>query len=297
MPKLKAEPAGQVRSIREFFALARAIEIDAATRYTDTATILRQQNELLLAKVFDRLAETERSHVAEISAWAEHRYDASTLDHPLLWPIPDTFDMPPEEAASSRLMTPYKALASAVRHEQRSFAFWTYVSARAENPDVKAAAERMALEELEHVSLLRGERRRAFHAERQEASATDRAVALSALATFERHLAALIERDPGRWVGDDSAVFLAASGREAASKLDTLGSQHLEPQNITVVLPSGRTDDVKALAEYLTEAYLQLADTARDGGFLSSLQELAKLAVYRLGLLQSEPTGRIIPED
>jgi rubrerythrin len=64
------------------------MEIDAATRYTETATLLRQQNELILAKIFDRLAETERGHVAEVSAWAEHRYNASTLDHPLFWPHP-----------------------------------------------------------------------------------------------------------------------------------------------------------------------------------------------------------------
>ena len=289
MPKLKAEPAGQVRSIRDFFALARAMEIDAANRYTETAALLRQQGEPELAKVFDHLAETEQGHVAQVAAWAEHRSEASALDLPLPWPIPDTFDMPPAETASSRLMTPYKALASAVRHEQRSFAFWTYVSAHAEEAEVKTAAERMALEELEHVSLLRRERRRAFHTELQEESAINRAVGFAALATLERRLAALIEQDPDCCADEKCAVSLAVSGRDAASKLDVLVSQRLTPATVTEVLPSGRQDDIEALAEYLAEVYLQLADNARDGGMLSSLQELAKLAVYRLGILTSRP--------
>ena len=170
MSTLKAEPAGRVRSMSEFFALARAMEADAAARYTETARQLRQRGDTALAEVFDRLAVTERGHVQQVTAWAANQDEASSAINQLPWPLPDTFDAPPEEIASSKLVTHYRALASAVRHEQRSFAFWAYVSAHADTPEVKVAAERMALEELEHVSLLRRERRKAFHAERQGAA-------------------------------------------------------------------------------------------------------------------------------
>lgn len=285
MPKLKAEPAGRVRSIRELFALARAMEADAAARYSETATLLRQQQVPELAEVFDRLAATERGHVAQVAAWAEHRHEPPSLDDQLPWPIPDTFDMPPQEVASSKLTTPYRALASAVRHEQRSFAFWTYVSAHADQPDVKEAAERMALEELEHVSLLRAERRKAFHAERPDVAPTDRAVSLSSLAALERQLAELVERD--RRPGNESAASsIVASSLEAASSLYALAVQDRAP-SVALTLPSGREQDIDALAEYLAEAYLQLADVTQDARLLASLQELAKLAVYRLGVLTS----------
>jgi rubrerythrin len=283
MPKLKAEPAGRIRSLREFFALAGAMEIDAVTRYTETAVLLRQRGQPELAKIFDHLAETERGHVAQVASWAESLQEVPSLDQPLPWPVPDTFDMPPEEAASSKLMTPYKALASAVRHEQRSFAFWTYVSAHANEPEVKKAAERMALEELEHVSLLRSERRRAYRAERKKIPA-DRAIALSMLATLERRLAALIDRDR-RTADESTTLSLVVSGRDAASKLEALDTAHLAPLKATAI-PSGREENIEALAEYLADAYLQLVDTAPNGEMLTSFQELAKLAVYRLGILR-----------
>ena len=55
----------------------------------------------------------------------------------------------------------------AVRNEERAFAFWSYVAAHAEVAEVRQAAETMAHEELGHVSILRRERRNAFHAERR----------------------------------------------------------------------------------------------------------------------------------
>lgn len=295
MSKLKSEPAGQIRSIREFFALARTMEVEAAGRYAETATLLHQRGEHALAKLFDDLAKTERGHIAQVDTWA-HRNEGLSFDVALPWPVPDTFDTLPEEAARSKLLTPYKALASAVRHEERSFAFWTYVSAHADDPDVKRAAEQMALDELEHVSLLRAERRRAFHAARQEVSACEHPVALSSLAALERRLAALIEEEPYRCAGESSAA-LAASAHDAASKLDAIDPREVSLHNITAGLPPGRENDIAALAEYLAEAYLDLADAVRSSNTLTSFQELAKLAVYRLGVLAQNRPDKTISED
>lgn len=278
MTHLKAEPAGPVRSMAEFFALARAMELDAATRYDEIARQLRQQHETGLAVVFETLAETERRHSDEVNLWSEHRGTETAAELP--WPIPDTFDAPPAEVAQSKLMTPYQALASAVRHEQRSFVFWTYVAAHAEQEDVKAAAERMALEELEHVSLLRRERRKAFHGARQQTSLVgDAHVTLSELAATERHLADLISRHPEstswEWTG------LAHAARAAAAKLDALSEIQQEPV-LVQALPVRRKDDIAAICEYLVEAYLRLAESSKRQAVLDTAQQLGATAVQRL---------------
>lgn len=282
MPSLKAEPAGRIRSMTEFFAIARAMELDAATRYAEIARQLRAQDETALADLFETLAETERGHIREIDTWADH--EGSGADAALPWPIPDTFDAPPSEVARSRLVTPYQALASAVRHEQRSFAFWSYVAAHADADEVKAAAERMALEELEHTALLRRERRKAFHGDRLSGGqpAGEVPVTFAALTAHERRLADLIEEDPS--CERALAVSLAKSARDTASKLEALdATSHVE--FAAPILPAGRDDDVAALAEYLTEAYLRLAETSQDAHVLGVAQELAERAIYRLGTL------------
>ena len=277
MPSLKSEPAGRIRSMREFFALARAMEMDAANRYIETARQLRQQKAWHLADVFEGLSRNEKGHVQQVEQWAVHQGSDANADAP--WPIPDTFDASPDEVAQSKLMTPYRALASAVRHEQRSFAFWAYVAAHAEG-EVKDAAERMALEELEHVSLLRKERRMAYHNDRRDAVARD--VTLSALAATERHIADLIEQHAGPVPGVEPIASLAMASKDAAVKLEALGKV-VHPKFSTPGVPAGRENDIASLAEYLAEAYLRLAETSRNELVLSLAQELAKSAIYRLG--------------
>lgn len=289
MTSLKSEPAGNVRTMSEFFALARSMEADAAARYTDTARQLRQQGAGPLADLFDGLAETEMGHVRQVEEWAQHRGETLHCEAP--WPIPDTYDAPPGEVAGSKLLTPYRALAAAVRHEERSFAFWSYIAAHADKAEVKDAAERMALEELEHVSLLRRERRKAFHAERFGGSVSpQRPISLGSLATMERRLADLIEQNTDCSAsGREFAMSLAASARTAASKLDDLDAVDNPPRLMAPNLPAELAQDVGAIAEYLAEAYLRLAEAAPDGSVLSAAQDLAKAAIYRLGTLEYAP--------
>jgi rubrerythrin len=284
MTSLKDEPAGLIRSMSEFFAMAHAMELDAATRYAETSRQLRAQGETSLADLFHELAETERGHIRQIDEWADH--EAPRAETKLPWPIPDTFDGSPEEMAGTRLLTPYQALASAVRHEQRSFAFWTYVAAHAETAEIMDAAERMALEELEHVRLLRRERRKAFHAGRLGGwPAGEEPITLDALATIERRLADLIEGGTSSTHEHTLFLPLAAAARDAAAKLEALHAER-PTRFSTPALPADQTSDVGALAEYLAEAYLRLAETSQDGDVLVIAQEVAKAAIYRLGMLR-----------
>ena len=286
MTSLKAEPPGPVRSLDEFFAVAHAMESDAVARYCDTARLLRQQHADTLATIFEGLAQTERGHVDKVNTWAAHRDAPLPTTTALPWAVPDTHDAPPAETAQSRLLTPYRALASAVRHEERSFAFWTYVSAHAPNADVKEAAERMALEELEHVSVLRRERRKAFHTERKSSVPPDQPVALSSLASLEKRLASFVEQHPSAAAGQEFAPTIAADARRAAATLGKITpgeSLALSLPNI----PSGSQDDPIAMCEYLAEAYLRFAEASTDPDMLATTQGLAGSAIYRLATLRS----------
>lgn len=285
MTSLKAEPAGRIRSMGEFFAMARAMELDAASRYTEIARQLALQGETALAEVFTGLAETERGHVGEVDQWADRT--GTQEDATLPWPIPDTFDAPPDEVARSNLLTPYLALASAVRHEERSFAFWAYVAANTDNEEVRVASERMAHDELEHMSLLRRERRKAYHTSQPDRTAGDSQVTLAALAASERRLADLLMRQPdGGTDAPAAATSLAEAARASAARLEAVSANHtiLVPE-----LPASRTDDIPSLCEYLAEAYLRLAESSSQDDLLGLAQELGDTAIRRLAFIASEP--------
>ena len=286
MPLLKSEPAGPVRSLGELFALAHAMESDALVRYSEIANQLRARDSSSLAEVFDQLTEIQRERVSDLASLAQRR-KSSTVNERIAGLVPKTFEVPPKEVAQSKLLTRYRALASAVRREERAFAFWTYVSAHAETDDVKQAAEHMALEALERVSMLRRERRRAFHAERRASGPVQVTVDAAALAASERRVADLIGNSPASLPEDsDLAQELVAASREAAAKLDELEASH-HPTLSLPKLPPHLERDVLALSELLVEAYLALAESSKDAGVVGVAQELAGAAIYRLAALRS----------
>src|SRR6516165_7777817 len=169
---LNAEPKGNLSSLDELFGLASAMEQEAATRYAELADEMRRQNKPDLSAVFTQLAAAEREHVIGVTRWSQSRLGRAPDPALVRWEGPGTFDAEAAaEITTSRLMTPYRALSIAVRNEERAFAFWSYVAAFAEDPEIKNAAETLAREELGHVSTLRRERRRAYHSERDAARA------------------------------------------------------------------------------------------------------------------------------
>ena len=283
MGRLKAEPARPVRSLDEFFALAYAVETDAAAHYAKTAEQLRARGAGALAEVFERLTEVQLGHASELASRAGKN---SLLGTRLPWPLPDTYDAAPEEIAQSKLLTPYRALASAVRREERAFAFWTYVAAHAATGEIRQAAEQMAMEELDHVSMLRRERRQAFHAQRSVSGAIEVTASAAELAAEERRLAELIERDRTAFPNSELTQMIVAASRDAASKLDKLEARH-HPILPLLRLSADLRNDPLAVSELLVEAYLILADTTKNAKVLTVGQDLARSALYRLARLRS----------
>jgi rubrerythrin len=264
MPLLKAEPAGSLSSLDELFALAHAMETDAAASYSQFAEAMRRQGQLELAAVFDAVATEERGHAANVGAWAEQKLGHLPDPAAKRWPAPPTFEADDAaEMAGSNLLTPYRVLTVATRNEERAFAFWSYVAAHATQPEVRRAAETMAKEELGHVAAFRRERRRAFHAAR---AGNSPASVRQPASEMELQLGNLLEQ---RATGEFSS--LAQESRRMA--------QEVRAWDIQGYCPPSPTPE--ALAEALVDLYLESLDGA-EGSRHDAIQQLAERAIKRL---------------
>lgn len=291
MTQLTKGPLAPVHSLQELFAIAYALEEEARTRYSELAKKMREHDALDTAAVFDRLAEEERGHRDQVTQWSRQWTGMVPKSSDVQWELPDTFDDEAAgELAGSRLATPYRALSMAVRNEERAFAFWTYVAAQADDAAIHQAAEAMAREELEHVALLRRERRGAYHAFRASVGkATPRLLsaraALAAAADLEAHFANQLRAD----------AVMPASARARQHDL-VAESQQMKEEASAFAKPQageraqaevmGGPPDPIATAERLVECYLEAAEQAADEATLIQAQSLARRAITRLARLR-----------
>jgi len=287
---LGTEPAGTLHSLDELFALASAMEHEAATRYGELAEEMRRQKKSDLAAVFTQLAAAEREHVDSVTRWSQSRLGRAPNPGLVQWQGPETLGAEvAAEIRTSRLMTPYRALSIAVRNEERAFAFWSYVAAFAEDPEIKNAAEALAREELGHVSTLRRERRRAYHSERDAARA-DRTSGATAgqvghatshvdAGTLERRLALHL-------AGMENHLAGAAANRTRELSRET-NDMAVQAVGLGRFPASVERADAQTIAEALTDAYLEGAEETHDPERLQVLQALAERAIVRLAWLRS----------
>src|SRR5262249_13744698 len=127
----------------------------------------------------------------------------------------------------------------AVRHEERAFAFWTYVAAHSASSALRDLAETFANQELVHAAKLRRARRRAFHSERGRLPPAARELGV----TEVRHAAAALEtvfaafcivaeqqlRSGTDFVTADLFHSLGDEAQRVAAALDPTGS-HVESE-------------------------------------------------------------------
>jgi rubrerythrin len=280
---LKSEPAGVLRTLDELFALANAMEQEAANKYAELAEEMRRQNRTELASVFSDLEAAEREHVDHVVRWSQSR--RGKIPDPALvrWEAPETFD--PDTTAeikTSRRMTPYRALSMAVRNEERAFAFWSYVTGFAKDPEIKKAAESMAREELGHVATLRKERRRAYHSEHDAMRAGQRGNLAHGQVDAGR-----LERRLGAHLADlESRVAGASSSRARELRQETTGMS-ARAEGFGRFPASLEQADAETIAETLVDAYLEGAESSNDPGRLEFLQALAARAIARLAWLRA----------
>jgi rubrerythrin len=279
---LSAEPGGVVESLDELFALAHAMEQEAADRYDDLAEEMRKQGKPDLAEVFSQLGSAEREHVDSVAQWSQSRRGKAPDPALVRWQTPEAID--PEAAAevkTSRLMTPYRALAMAVRNEERAFAFWSYLAAYSGDPEIKKASEAMAREELGHVAALRKERRRAYHREHAREPATGSGTAKLPIDArkLELRLADKLG-DLERHISGPAVVRVRELRDETAGMADVATEVGRFPASL-------EDKDALEIAEALVDSYLDGAERSDDAARTEVLQQMAERAIARLAWLRS----------
>jgi rubrerythrin len=278
-----------IGSTEELMVMARAMEEEAARRYRELAARMRLRDEERLASLFDLLASIEDKHAIQVTDRAHEMVGKAPAVGHISWEVPENFD---EEAGSSALLTPYRALAIAVRNEDRAFAFFSYVAADAPNEQARKIAEELATEELAHAVLLRRERRKAYHAEgpagRPPAADLPGSVEeLWALcvetewraARYHRALAEALARQ-----GKAATAFRAAAAdeedcaRAAAARI----ARNL-PNEVAGMPPT--VGGALRLLEEAFDRYSDIAGRSPEESVMQEAQLLAARAVRRLGLV------------
>lgn len=288
------EPGRRIRSISELLSVLAAMEEEAARRYIDLAGQMEKRGATVLAALFHRLAEEEQEHVRQVARWRAS--PTTQLGNTLPDPAPPLRSTSDEavELGGSATLTPYRALAFAVREEERAMVFWSYVSAQASDNAVREAAEKVAHQELEHAALLRRERRRAYRAERGEnlAPATvPLAVLLLQVEGLEHDLLAALEQR-AKGSGEESAAAgdLVRATRDMIVTLQALQARSVPSRAgssasfASPAAPAGSSPMV--MAELAVEIYFSVAEQATSEAVLTTAQSLAERAIGRLARLR-----------
>ena len=148
-------------------SIALQAEREAIRRYSELSTRMREAGNESAAALFERMVIEEQEHERLLLEWmARESIDENPDIGPIRWREPGVSTTYNDEARNPHHSTPYKALAFAVHNEEIAFRFYTHVASDSDNEVVRKYAEILAREELGHAALLRAERRRAYHAER-----------------------------------------------------------------------------------------------------------------------------------
>ncbi|OWV83254.1 ferritin family protein [Rhizobium sp. R693] len=276
MTRLTKEPSA-INSLPELLATARDMEMGAVAGYEALREHMRQAGKPELVAVFERLAAEEREHLASVEEWST---EVGVLRNTTASQSDELFDDEGMNLTDPDLLSAYRAFSVAVRNEERAFLFWTYISAHAPTSEIAKAAERMAREELGHVSTLRRERRAAFHMRRK--SYVLQTVAISELERrLEVHLKALAKNQPTH-----SNQFLAFA-QQAFERRAVTQDQSVEIERS----PTEPDLQVTALAELLLDHHLGQAELSKDDRTRDLAQQLAGQLVETLAALRRRPAG------
>ncbi len=296
MTRLEQEPKAQARTLRELVSIAAAMEREAVTRYGLLAAEMTRRGDHGLAATFQAMLEEERDHLDAIERWSRAATGLPPAEAPASWQLPPEIARSWDEVAESALLTPYRALSIAVLNEERGFAFYSYLAARAEDAAVRQAAERLAGEELNHAALLRRERRRAYR--REQGSKGARGARPPTTAADFAQRSERMERAAARLYARIARHLAALGDKMDAAALETVAAQERQAAAEPEAAPAGASDEdlsrmsrVELLraglaeAERLYDFYVDLADHAGTEPVLRSAQDGAACAVHHLGLI------------
>jgi rubrerythrin len=268
----------KIGSADELLAVAAALEREAAARYRGLSARMARQGDASMAAQFNLLADIEDRHASHVAERGQALLGHTPGPRNAGWDLPSNYDA--EEARGATLGA-YQALAFAVRNEERAFAFYTYVAAEAKDPGVRALAEDLARDELEHAALLRHHRRRAFHTERPRPVEVPQSVDV-------------LRASARRWDGQAAAAHtaLAKALDESGDTEDALIFRRLAAQEqkaadgaVGAAIPKLRSaaDGLRLLEEGF-DRFALIAERSDDERVVAEAQRLAGEMVSRLAL-------------
>lgn len=277
-----------INQAETLFALATAMEAEAARCYEGLATRMTAAARPELARLFSDLATQERDHEAGIQAWARQNGAAGGEAPRFQW---DGFEAITEEglaeAGGEQLITPERALNLAIHNEQRAMAFYVRVASEAEAAPVREYAETMAREELHHIAQLRLARRRAARRRRtaqvQRAPFTDRE-------TLEESVTAH-NAEHGRQLRGIAQAARGTMAPDIAAQLDNLAADLTPPANASASVAATPEAIRDALQQAMTadealyERLMHTAETADDETLVGNAQTQAESVIRRLAAL------------
>lgn len=275
MSFLKSEPFAAVTSMDELLAIAYAMELEAIEGYSKLADQMRRENRPDMVAVFERLVGEESRHLGSVVQWSEKVSGKKPDLSNLRWEPEGTFDDEGASGVAPELLSAYRAFSTAVRNEERAFLFWTYVAAQAGQDLLREAAERMAREELGHLTTLRRERRRAFH---DQKDMRPRAPVLD-LPELELRLAELLDTAASK-ASEAEAPTLRRLARQANERSSSIAQR---PFGLSPLLSKGVSPEVSgraaSLCELLLDCYLDFGERLHDQDGRSRAQQFAAAAV------------------
>jgi rubrerythrin len=305
----------RVKTTGDLMSIALQAEREAIRRYSGLSTRMRDAGNTSAADLFDRMVIEETEHERLLLEWmAQESIDENPEIGPIHWRDPQVSTIYDDEARNPHHSTPYKALAFAVHNEELAFRFYTHVAAESDNEVVRKYAEILAREELGHAALLRAERRRAYHAERNASlnvpvldprAIHNDADLLAAALHIDRYLAGtmnmitvdspqllVLAREAQRQISDNENALgrMALNNEKRPGEDIGMNLAQLESYNAQMEEKSNSLDsNLQRLGFYLDRSfafYDAVVERTAVESIMLSAQKLASSALDRIGVLQ-----------
>jgi rubrerythrin len=138
----------------EFLARAWAIEVEAVERYSMLADTMEAHNNAEVAELFRKLARIEQLHADKIAEQNRSRLPQQALSEGKQHWDEGEREESVDPGELHYRMQPYHALQLALAGEHRARRFFEKVARSARSAAVRATAQEMAADEVEHVRLI-----------------------------------------------------------------------------------------------------------------------------------------------
>lgn len=278
-PLLDADPEIESVDRRQLHRLVAGIEQQATERYERLAATMARRGETGTAAALRLLLEQQHERMRAVQHWTEQAgMDADEANGAEL-EVPARLEGHWDEFGRSALLSPYRVFALAVESARRAFAFYSYLSARVQDPALQSEIETLAAAQLRHAASLRQLRRRAWRAERRPMRLPDLTVASHRALdeVLTQHEAAIAKRlgalaDQLRRLGDeDSAELLKQATRPEPIRTGMAPAEPNDEDHVVRghdAIAAGGEDARALLAAWVGDSPQDVADDAATPGQL-----------------------------